>query len=105
MSEDFICSICLTNASQKRHVVNNGMLQCNGCFLNLPLSDYRPKHKKCKSCQSVQHLEWQRNNASLWQKGGKYYKYIKKKTKIQESDFTDQEQINSLNNNEVNYII
>jgi hypothetical protein len=81
------------------------MLQCNGCFLNLPLSDYRPKHKKCKSCQSVQHLEWQRNNASLWQKGGKYYKYVKKKTKIQESDFTDQEQINSLNNNEVNYII
>lgn len=95
MSEsDFICSVCLENAKHVKNVVQQGMLRCYCCNLNLTIDNYRKYHKKCKQCEGIEHLEWQRNNAHLWKSGGKYYSYIKKKDRQTEN--IDEQQIASL---------
>lgn len=104
MDTEFICSVCLENARHAKNQIQEGMLRCYCCNLNLPIDNYRKHHKKCKQCEQIAHLEWQRANAHHWRVGGKYYRYKKKKTNEVVDDYMDSEQLSSLNNG-LNYII
>lgn len=93
---DFICSVCLENAKHAKNQIQQGMLRCYCCNLNLPIDNYRKHHKKCKQCEQIAHLDWQRQNAHYWRVGGKYYSYKKKKNNIIVEDNIDEAQIASL---------
>lgn len=97
-STDYICSVCLENARHAKNKIQEGRLRCYCCNLNLPIDNYRKHHKKCKQCEQVAHLLWQRENAHLWKKSGKYYNYVKKKDRQQPQEELniDEAQIASL---------
>ncbi len=69
------CQICKDkkNEEVKKYNIIDGMLICNTCHTNKPISDYRKNAKKCKKCNQEKHKEWYQTNKDKYHKGGQYY--------------------------------